>query len=509
MKYILTLFLVPLQLFAQLPDSTIKKIDEIFKNYNSKTPGCAVAITRNGDVILQKGYGTANLEYNIPITPQTIFHIASVSKQYVAFCMLLLEKEGKLSLDDDIRKHLDYLPDFGYKITIRQLIWHTSGLRDQWQLLANAGWQLDDVIKQEHVVKIVSAQKDLNFKPGEEWMYCNTGYTLMAEIVKKVSGLTLRQYTEQNIFKPLGMNDSHFNDNYEELVPGRAYSYTPQSGSTFKSAVLSYSTYGATSLLTTVLDEAKWLNNFKTGTVGGKDLVEKMYQTGVLNDGRKLDYAFGIGIGEYKGHKTVSHSGGDAGFVTFVCMFPEDGINIIVFSNHGYTDPGGLTFKIADLLMPEIKKKTEAAVKHNADSLLQKKMVGSYYSERGDFFKIVWQNGKLYRENPTKEEIFLDPIGNNLYAGSAGVKIRIDPANKASDSVGKFDAVYNNRTLTFQRLKPQGSVNLAQYAGRYYCPETEGFYTVIEKDGKLQMTHRKFNTVPLNYFAPDQFKLGY
>jgi len=260
MKYILTLLLVPLQIFAQLPDSTLKKIDDIFKNYNSKTPGCAVAVTKNGELILQKGYGSANLEYNIPITPQTIFHIASVSKQYVAFCMLLLEKEGKLSLDDDIRKHLDYVPDFGHTITIRQLIWHTSGLRDQWQLFANAGWQLDDVIKQEHVVKMVSAQKSLNFKPGEEWMYCNTGYTLMAEIVKKVSGLTLRQYTEQNIFKPLGMNDSHFNDNYEELVPGRAYSYSG-SGTSYKNSVLSYSTYGATSLLTTVLDEAKWLNN--------------------------------------------------------------------------------------------------------------------------------------------------------------------------------------------------------------------------------------------------------
>ena len=230
MKKLLFCLLVPFTIQAQtLPDSTTRKIDSIFRFYTSTTPGCAVAVTLNGAVIFQKGYGLANMEYAVPVTPNTIFHIASESKQYVAFCMLLLEKEGKLSIDDDIRKYLDYMHDFGQKITIRHLIHHTSGLRDQWQLLVNAGWQLDDVITQEHIVKLVSKQKALNFNPGEEHMYCNTGYTLMAEIVKKVSGLTLRQYAEKNIFQPLGMKDTHFHDNYTELVPGRAYSYNPLS----------------------------------------------------------------------------------------------------------------------------------------------------------------------------------------------------------------------------------------------------------------------------------------
>src|SRR5687767_10626260 len=187
MKKLLLFLLLPLAVGAQsLPDSITSKIDSVFKSYNDSTPGCAVAVVKNGSIIFQKGYGLAHLEYAVPITPQTVFHIASESKQYVAFCMLLLEKEGKLSIDDDIRKHLDYIPDLGHKITIRQLIHHTSGLRDQWQLLANAGWQLDDVITQDHVVKLISKQQALNFKPGDEHLYCNTGYTLMAEIVKKV-----------------------------------------------------------------------------------------------------------------------------------------------------------------------------------------------------------------------------------------------------------------------------------------------------------------------------------
>ena len=206
MKKLLFFLLAPVSIVAQnLPDSISGKIDFIFRSFTATTPGCAVAVIKNGTIIFQKGYGQANLEYSVPIVPTTIFHIASESKQYVAFCMLLLEKEGKLSIDDDIRKYLNYVPDFGHKITIRQLIHHTSGLRDQWQLLANAGWQLDDVISQEHVIKLISKQKALNFIPGDEWMYCNTGYTLMAEIVKKVSGLTLREYASKNIFQPLGM----------------------------------------------------------------------------------------------------------------------------------------------------------------------------------------------------------------------------------------------------------------------------------------------------------------
>ena len=157
-------------------------------------------------------------------------------------------------------------------------------------------------------------------------MYCNTGYTLMAEIVKKVSGLTLREYADKNIFQPLGMKDTHFHDNYQELVPGRAYSYSPVMNKGFQHSVLSYSIVGATSLFTTVVDETKWLNNYETGQVGGKDLVEKMYQVGVLNDGRKLNYAFAINMGKYKGWQQIGHGGADAGFRTYACRFPEKGL---------------------------------------------------------------------------------------------------------------------------------------------------------------------------------------
>ena len=508
MKKLIFLLLTPLGVLSQnLPDSIVSKIDSVFKSYTRTTPGCAIAIVKKGNVVFQKGYGSANLEYSIPIEPTTIFHIASESKQYVAFCMLLLQKEGKLSIDDDIRKYLDYVPDFGHKITIRHLIYHTSGLRDQWQLLANAGWQLDDVITQEHVIKLVSKQRALNFTPGDEWMYCNTGYTLMAEIVKKVSGLTLRQYTEKNIFTPLGMKDTHFHDNYQELVPGRAYSYIPNVFRKFEHAVLSYSIVGATSLFTTVLDEAKWLQNFETGTVGGKDLVEKMHEVGVLNNGKKLSYAFGLSIGKYKGWKQIGHGGADAGFRTYACRFPEQDLGIVVFSNHGWTNPTGLTNEVANVLLPGSKEEKAEEKLPIPDSVALRKFQGKYYTVRGNVSDVFWKDGKLLGRNPNGNtfEINLSVLGTNRYRTGDGGVLIVDEYSKASDSVMAYRIESTTQTTSFVRRPAEAQKITAEFAGKYFSPETEGFYYVTEKEGRLSLEHRKFPTVRLTNIAPDQF----
>ena len=198
--------------FAQsLPDSTITKINKLFAQWDKgNSPGCAVAIVRNDSILFAKGYGMANLEYNIPIEPATIFHMASVSKQFTALSIVLLAKQGKLQLDDDIHKYLSWFPDLKEKITIRNLLNHTSGIRDQWQLLAISGTRLDDVITQDHIVKILSKQQALNFKPGEQYSYSNSGFTMLAEIVRSVTGQSLRQFTDSAIFKPLGMSQHAF-----------------------------------------------------------------------------------------------------------------------------------------------------------------------------------------------------------------------------------------------------------------------------------------------------------
>ncbi len=230
-------FLLLIGLFACQPSSKPEKplnspsqqtveFDRLFTQFDDiNKPGASVAVLQDGEIIFSKGYGSANLEYDIPVTPETMFHVASVSKQFTVFAILLLAEEGKLNFDDDIRQYIPEVPDFGHTITLRHLASHTSGMRDQWNLLRMAGWRLDDVITTEHVLKIVARQKELNFKPGEEFLYSNTGFTLLAEVVARVSGKSFAQFTQERLFTPLNMSNSLFYDDHQKIVSNRAYSY--------------------------------------------------------------------------------------------------------------------------------------------------------------------------------------------------------------------------------------------------------------------------------------------
>ena len=275
--FVFVVFALAANAFAQTK-SVEQRIDGIFAPWNKKdTPGASVAVIRDGKMIFSKGYGMANLEYGVPNKPETVFHIASVSKQFTTFAVLLLEEDGKLSLDDDIRKYVPEVPDFGKKITLRHLAHHTSGLRDQWALIALAGGRLDDVITTEHILKLVKRQKELNFEPGAEYLYSNTGYTLLAEVVARVSGKSFAEFTSERIFKPLKMNKTLFYDDHEKIVKNRAYSYY-RSPNGYRKAVLSYANAGATSLFTTVEDLGLWALNFENPVVGTKETIAKNAQ---------------------------------------------------------------------------------------------------------------------------------------------------------------------------------------------------------------------------------------
>ncbi|HEV2132611.1 MAG TPA: serine hydrolase domain-containing protein, partial [Longimicrobiaceae bacterium] len=337
---------------AEPQDTLAARVDALFRQWDRPgSPGAAVAVIRDGEIVYSRGYGMANLEYDVPITPTTIFHIASVSKHFTAFAIALLAEEGKLSLDDDIRTHLPEVPDFGRTLTIRHLIHHTSGLRDQWELLAMAGWRLDDVITREHILKMVSHQRALNFDPGEEYLYSNTGYTLMALLVERVSGQSFREFTEERIFRPLGMTSTHFHDDHEMIVPGRAYSYAPRPGGGFRNSPLNYANVGATSLFTTVEDLAKWDRNFYEPQVGSEALFAQMESRGVLNDGRQIEYAFALSIGEHHGLRTVGHSGADAGYRSYYVRFPEQRLSVVVLSNLSSFNPTRVALRVADIYL--------------------------------------------------------------------------------------------------------------------------------------------------------------
>ncbi len=442
-------------LLVSSPDDTAfepnPEVDAIFAQWDRlDSPGCAVSVIDDGEVIYARGYGSAQLEYQVPITPNTVFHVASVSKQFAAFALALLETQGKLDLDDDVRKYIPEVPDFGATITLRHLLNHTSGLRDQWSLLSLAGWADDDVITHQDVMRVVASQRELNFPPGDRELYSNTGYTLVAEVVRRVTGRTLRQFAESEMFEPLEMTRTHFHDDHTEVVPGRAYSFQPTADGGWDHGVLSFSVVGATSLFTTVMDLARWQENLDYGDVGGMETVEKMFVRGVLNDGTALDYALGIVHGTYRGVRTTSHSGGDAGFRSYLVRFPEQQLSVAVLAN-APLNTRTLAMRVADLYLSD-----EFEDPSNSRSILEmanalpppdttaptapatidlKDWIGAYYSPELDitYRLLETPEGIVLRRRHLDDEVLNAP-GSTLLGDGSGMKF-VPGGEDASDQI--------------------------------------------------------------------------
>lgn len=498
--------------FSQtLPAATVKKIDSLFKQWDkTSSPGCAIGIVRNDSLIYAKGYGMANLEYGIPITPETIFHMASISKQFTAYSIVLLASEGKLNLDDDIHKYLPWFPDLKEKITIRHLLNHTSGIRDQWQLLAIAGTRLDDVITQEQIVKILSKQQGLNFKPGAEYSYSNSGFTMLAEIVKSVTGKTLRKFTDSAIFKPLGMNNTHFHDDYTEIVPNRSYSYNRDKNH-FANAVLSYSVAGATSLFTNIDDMSKWVMNFYDHKVGSQADIMQLTQKGKTNDGKELDYALGIAVDKYRGQVRYSHGGADAGYRTAISVFPDMKMGFIVFSNLGDFNPGGKADQLTNLFIKDTSPKGSgskpAYTDYNQaflkDTLSLKKFEGDYLSDDGAHFAFRIKDKKLYWQVNGNSNLLIKAQRDTFEMFAAPEVKFIFSVNKAKQTIADQYWPGNHRLLLKYDTSPKPDKLLSTYTGTYYCPELDCSYRIILKDHHLVLTNAKYNNTQLHLFGND------
>ncbi len=354
-KLFLTAALVSITIFQIVNGQDIDEINKLFEKYNYvNSPGVAVTVIKNGEVIHSKGYGTANLEYGIPITPSTVFHIGSVSKQFTAFAILLLESQEKLSLNDFIGTYLEDLPEFKNKIKIKHLLHHTSGLREIEMLQRIAGITTADQIGSDHLYNLIKNQKDLNFMPGNELEYTNTGYYLLAKVVEKVTGNKFSDWTSTNIFVPLGMNSTVFYDDCTVIIKNRAYPYWDFEDELIK-GILSYSYAGPTSVMTTVEDMAKWLMNFSDTKVGNDEIIKRMLsETGTLNSGKPVSYGYGIGVIDYKGLKVVLHSGHDAAYRAADLYFPEYKTGIALLSNYYSINPMRSGYEIADIILKDV-----------------------------------------------------------------------------------------------------------------------------------------------------------
>jgi CubicO group peptidase (beta-lactamase class C family) len=492
-----------------------EQVDKLFEKMDRTiSPGCAVAAMRDGKILYQRGYGMADLDHNVPITAETVFHVASMSKQFTAAAIVMLAQERKLSLDDEVRKYVPELPDFGAPVTLRQLVYHTSGLRDQWELLGLAGWRYSlDLITDDDVLSIMSRQKDLNFPPGSKHMYSNTGYTLLAQVVKRASGQSFREFTTSRIFQPLGMRNTHFRDDHAEIVKNMAYGYVPAKD-TFRISITNFDTVGATSLLTTIEDLALWDENFYNPRVGGPEMIRQMLERGKLSDGEQLDYAFGLVIGKHRGLATVDHAGGDAGYRSDMIRFPDQHFTAVCLCNRADSNPSELTLQVAEIYLA---KEMTAADKVGAGSgktvqLAPEKLaakVGTYIkAEGGQTLSITLKDDKLHITPGAGEDSYeMNALSENDFRlATAPIDFKFE-ALKPGGPLRLIVKHGEDKPEVFEAVSPftPSTSELSSCVGFYYSEEIEPIYVMKIDDGKLVLHTLKNKPDTLRPITPDLF----
>jgi len=385
---------------AQYSDTQLQQIDSLFVSWNQPNhPGGSIGIQQNGKFIYYKAFGLANMEYLVPNTPNTAYNIASVSKQFTSMGILLLDQWGRLSIDEDIRVYLPELPDFGEKVTLRHCMHHTSGMRSLHALLGMAGWREDDARTNADLFRFMKQQKDLNFKPGAEYLYCNTGYMLMADIIERLTGEKFADWMHKNVFLPLGLTETYVEAEYNRIVSNNATSYNGSAKSGFSRATEYWGYVGSGNIHSTTQDLLNWMNNFHTPKSGWEPIFAKMKTVDLLNNGDTLHYAFGVDTKAYKGVKRIGHGGAIGGFRSNAVTFPDHQLSIVVLTNFSSANAGGKVNQIADVLLGkkadvEANKKTiQPELPHTELTQQQlKEYAGTYYSPELDthyHFKLI------------------------------------------------------------------------------------------------------------------------
>ncbi len=421
---------------AQGTDLTAR-VDQLFQAFDRPgSPGCALGVVRDGAFVYERGYGSENLDYGRPLTSESAFYTASVSKQFTAAVIALLADQGRLGLDDDVRRYVPELPADGPTITIRQMIQHTSGLRDYLGLMNLAGMRVEDVHSDEAVFDLIVRQRHLNFAPGDEYLYSNSGYFLLSVLVERVTGMTFRQFAEASIFGPLGMASTHFHDDRTMIVPNRAMAYTPVDDGGFRvNYWANFEKVGSGGMVSSVRDLYHWDQNFFNNRLGSPQFLEAMHTRAILNSGDTIQYAFGLNIAEYRGLRTVSHGGSSMGFRAHYLQFPDERFSVILLCNVSTAVPSVLAQQIADIYLddrfapgseptrPSVASRQEE-VAFDVGIAELAALAGSYHSaELQVDYLLEIRDGVLTLRRPGADRAPLRPIGEDRFM-SAGNEIR-------------------------------------------------------------------------------------
>ena len=483
---------------AKLQSPTVRA-DALLAAYTASKPGLSVLVARGGRPVYERTSGMADLEQGAPLTPASRFNLASVSKQFTAFAILQLAKAGKVDLDADIRTYLPELPDYGAKVTVSDLVHHTSGLRDDFELLFLSGISIDGLIRQKAVVAMVANQKALNFKPGTDWRYSNTNYILLAEIVARVSGMPFKQYMRTKVFDPLGMKDTFVFDNPSDLIPNRAASYFVDPAGVAHLIRLNYASYGSSGVNSTARDLLKWSNELLHPQVFDPALVRSAEAPGRLSDGRPIRYAFGMARNAVGGHSALTHSGADAAFRALIASFPAEDASVVVLSS-GAADVGRIADSLTEIFLGP-GAPPPPAVAPGADRVAA--LAGYYVNDWGPGFDLRAEAGKLVMgQGPARREAKFLKTGDFYFA---------DPANsyhRRADGVLEELNVLSGSVVTHRpakRVTPQPA-DLAAMTGVYRSDELDVTFRAAVLGAGLMFTSLRSDPMPVFPADSDHFE---
>lgn len=480
--------------FGQIKES--QAIDSVFAEWNKpNTPGCALGIIKDGELIYAKGYGLANMEYDIPNSPASVFRIGSTSKQFTAAGIVLLAEKGKLNLDDNLKSIFPDFPDYAEAITVRHLLNHTSGIRDYLQLAYLKGFGDDDYYTDDDIMNWLVNQSDLNFKPGEEFLYSNSGYWLLGQIVNKVSGMNMADFAQKEIFEPLGMNNTHFHNDHTQIVKNRASGYVPDKSETYKISMTTLDMIGDGGIFTTINDIKKWDDAYYESRVLSREFWSMMTQQGVLNNGEVIDYASGLMISKYKGLKTVRHGGAFVGFRAELLRFPEQKISIAIFANRGDANPSRMANQVADIILNEkfieegIKKDKKIDFPEKEFQLTQ--LVGNYEVQPGVIISLSIKNDSLnVLHNWSKSTYNIVKVSGNTFQIPGEKDLSYTFSNLTEGHTQTLSILQGGRETKAERKRDVdvSGIDLNNYSGDYYSKELNVTYNFKVEDGILKAT---------------------
>lgn len=480
------------------------RADKVFAAYDKpSSPGCALGVVRDGNFVYKKGYGEGSLELGVLLTPESVFYMGSVSKQFTAASVVLAAEQGYLSLDDDIRKYIPELPSYGKTITIREMLHHTSGLRDIFGLLTLSGRNAEDIHPTAELVDLIAHQKALNFKPGDEFLYSNSNYFLMSVVIRRTTGKPLSVFAEENIFKPLGMTHTRFYDDRTLVVPGRVAGYEPREDGGFRvDWSTNFEKVGDGGLMSSVDDMLLWDRNFYDNKLGKGTLLRELQTRGVLNNGKQIEYALGLEISAYRGLPTVEHGGALFGYRTELLRFPEQKFSVICLCNVGTSNPGRLADEVADIYLegqfpPD--RKTAATAVANVDP---RPFVGLYRdADSHSVYKIGAVDSDLTLFGQS-----LKAIGPRRFAFSSGSEVSFE--SSAGGAMRATMTSPDTAPRVLQRFEPikVPAADLTQYAGTYVSEELETSYKFAVKDDSLILTINWQEGVVLEPTVRDEFQ---